>query len=105
MTAGEERSGILLLSRRRSKNRLGPGRIDTSISKQRTFEMLLRQAKILSAHFGQRSITASTINSCGCVYGKPRIIGLRCEGCSAIGRDGPPNPPFFGRSAFVALTV
>src|SRR5439155_8659340 len=70
-----------------------------------TFEMPLRQAKILSAHFGQRSITASTINSCGCVCGKPRIIGLRCEGCSAIGRDGPPDPPFFGRSALLALTV
>src|SRR5439155_663474 len=82
MTPEVERSGILLLSKRRSKSRLGPGKIDTSISKQRTSEMLLRQAKILSAHFGQRSITASTVSLCGCVCGKPRIIDLRCEGCS-----------------------
>src|SRR5207249_5369416 len=34
------------------------------------------------APFGQRSMTASTISSCGCACGKPRIIGLRCEGCS-----------------------
>src|SRR5213079_1874579 len=105
MTGGVERSGILPLFGRRSKSRLGPGKIDTSISKQRTFEMLLRQAKILSAHFGQRSITASTISLCGCVCGKPRIIGLRYEGWRAIGRDESPNPPFFGRSAFPALTM
>src|SRR6266513_4423554 len=82
MTAEAERSGILRLSRRRSKSRLAPGKIDTSISKRRTFEMLLRQAKILCAHFGQGSITDSIISLWGCVCGKPRIIDLRCEGCS-----------------------
>src|SRR4029453_19220573 len=77
MKAGVERSVILSLSKRRSKSRFSPGKIDTSILKRRIFEMLLRPAKILFARFGRR-LTIAWINSlCGSVCGKRRIIGFR----------------------------
>src|SRR5205823_11283399 len=88
MTNGAERFGILALSQRRSKSRLSPGKIDTSILKRKTFEMLLRRAKTLSARFGQRSTIGLTSSWFDCVYGKRRITGLRCAECSAmVGTD------------------
>src|SRR6267142_6162090 len=88
MTDGAEHFGILLLSKTRSKSRLSPGKIDTSIFKRRIFEMLLRQAKTLCACFGRRLITDSTINLCDCGFGRQQTTDLRYgERSAMVGTD------------------